>query len=155
MVRTKELSFLTPLHKRVFIRNERMKRGNTHVYRESKAASPSVSIRRTCFRGQAIPRFPHSGHYAQCYGSWTDPEETATAESSPVTGHLRIVLAVAAGNGTECLYARLDLFMSLVSCWISTGPAVNRESASYEQNILRVRWTSSIKTLPPRRKRDN
>ena len=38
---------------------------------------------------------------------------------------------------------------------MSTDTAVNNERSIYEQNTPRVRWTSSIKTLPPRWKYDN
>jgi hypothetical protein len=68
--------------------------GVTHVYRESKATNPSsTSIQRTSFREQTIPRFPHDGPCVRCYGSSTDPEETATVGSFHVTGHLRCNLS--------------------------------------------------------------
>ena len=51
--------------------------------------SPSVSIQKTCFRGETIPRFPHGGLRVQCYNSLTDLEETATVGRFPVTDHLR------------------------------------------------------------------
>ena len=91
MVRTKARSFLTRLYTQVSIRNARMKSGGKmYVYRESKTTSPSsVSIQRTCFRGQTIPRFPHDGPCEQCYGFLTDLEETATVESCPAFDHLQ------------------------------------------------------------------
>jgi hypothetical protein len=95
MVRTKEYSFQTPLYDRVPIGNAKLKkRGNTHVYRRSKATSPSsVSIQRTCFRGRTISHFPHGGLCVQDYGSLSDLEETATVGQFPVTGHLKFCLS--------------------------------------------------------------
>jgi hypothetical protein len=73
------------------LENAKMQReGNTHVYRESKATSPSsVSIQRTCFPGQTIPRFPHGGPFVRHYGSSTDQGETTIVGRFLVTGHLQ------------------------------------------------------------------
>ena len=94
-VHTREQSFRIQLYNRLVIRTVKMKRrGCTYVYRESITTSPSrFSIGGKCFRGGTILRFPRGEPSARCCGLLTDLEETATAGSFLVTGHLRSSLS--------------------------------------------------------------